>query len=132
LGPPRLTMHLKGDVVNPRLVITKTGEDHTERMVKWAKKIERTCHGGPLWLKSMVARHTNVMIHMLGYSQKDLTGDEKQEMLEIIKAYRGELVPIVVPLTLFFHYVQNYDQPYLREQTHLNPHPTALKLRNHA
>jgi uncharacterized protein YbbK (DUF523 family) len=39
LGPPRLTMHLKGDVVNPRLVITKTGEDHTERMVKWAKKL---------------------------------------------------------------------------------------------
>jgi hypothetical protein len=31
-------MHLKGDVDNPRLVTTKTGEDHTERMVSWAKK----------------------------------------------------------------------------------------------
>jgi uncharacterized protein YbgA (DUF1722 family) len=29
---------------------------------------------------------------MLGYFKKDLTGDEKQEMLEIIKAYRGELL----------------------------------------
>ena len=38
LGVPRLTMHLRGDVDNPRLVTTKTGEDHTERMVKWAKK----------------------------------------------------------------------------------------------
>jgi uncharacterized protein YbbK (DUF523 family) len=38
LGTPWLTMHLKGDVDNPRLVTTKTGEDHTDRMVKWAKK----------------------------------------------------------------------------------------------
>ena len=51
LGVPRLTMHLRGDVDNPRLVTTKTGEDHTERMVKWAKKkIGGTCHGGPLWV----------------------------------------------------------------------------------
>jgi uncharacterized protein YbbK (DUF523 family)/uncharacterized protein YbgA (DUF1722 family) len=241
LGIPRLTMHLKGDVDNPRLVTTKTGEDHTERMVSWAKKrleelanenlcgfifkknspssgmarvkvfndkgqpdnkgsgifagmfmrrfplipveedgrlndpilrenfIEQmftlkrwrdlsargvtrgnlvefhTCNKmlirshsenhyrlmgklvagaksmspstlyeqyeelllAALRLKASVARHTNVMIHMLGYFKKDLTGDEKQEMLEIINAYRGELVPLVVPLTLFSHYVQN-------------------------
>jgi uncharacterized protein YbgA (DUF1722 family) len=96
------------------------------------KKIGRTCHGGPLRLKCTVAKHTNVMIHMLGYFKKDLTGDEKQEMLEIINAYRGELVPLIVPLTLFSHYVRKYDQPYLKQQTYLNPHPTALKLRNHA
>jgi uncharacterized protein YbgA (DUF1722 family) len=41
------------------------------------EKIGRTCHGGPLWMKSMVARRTNMMIHMLGYFKKDLTGDEK-------------------------------------------------------
>ena len=266
LGVPRLTMHLRGDVDNPRLVTTKTGEDHTELMVKWAKKkleelaTEDLCgfifkknspssgmarvkvfndKGQPVkkgsgifagmfmkhfplipveedgrlndpklrenfieqifalkrWrdivakgkkrgnlvefhtrnkmlirshsenhyrmmgkmvaaaksmspaalfnryeaflidalrLKSTVAKHTNVMMHMLGYFKKDLTGDEKQEMLEIIKAYRGELVPLVVPLTLFSHYVRKYDQSYLKQQTYLNPHPTALKLRNHA
>ena len=266
LGTPRLTMHLKGDVDNPRLVTTKTGEDHTERMITWARKrldelaTEDLCGfvfkknspssgmsrvkvfndkgqpvkkgsgifagmfmkrfplipveedgrlndpklrenfieqifalkrwrdtvakgktrgnlvefhtrnkmlirshsenhyrlmgkmvGAPksmspsalfnryeetlidaLRLKSTVAKHTNVMMHMLGYFKKNLTGDEKQEMLEIIKAYRGEMVPLVVPLTLFSHYVRKYDQPYLEQQTYLNPHPTALKLRNHA
>jgi len=266
LGIPRLTMHLKGDVENPRLVTTKTGEDHTARMVKWAKKrldeltTENLCgfvfkrnspssgmarvkvfndKGQPVkkgsgifagmfmkhfplipveedgrlndpklrenfieqifalkrWrdttasgmkrgnlvdfhtrnkmlirshsenhyrqmgklvaaaksmspaalfnryeallidalrLKSTVAKHTNVMMHMLGYFKKNLTGDEKQEMLEIIEAYRGELVPLIVPLTLFSHYVRKYDQTYLKQQTYLNPHPTALKLRNHA
>lgn len=266
LGIPRLTMHLKGDVDNPRLVTTKTGEDHTERMVSWAKKrleelanenlcgfifkknspssgmarvkvfndkgqpdnkgsgifagmfmrrfplipveedgrlndpilrenfIEQmftlkrwrdlsargvtrgnlvefhTCNKmlirshsenhyrlmgklvagaksmspstlyeqyeelllAALRLKASVAKHTNVMLHMLGYFKKDLTTDEKQEMLEIIDAYRGEYVPLVVPLTLFSHYVRKYNQPYLKQQTYLNPHPTALKLRNHA
>jgi uncharacterized protein YbgA (DUF1722 family) len=85
-----------------------------------------------LRLKSTVAKHTNVMMHILGYFKKDLTGDEKQEMLEIIEAYRGERVPLVVPMTLFSHYVRKYNQPYLEQQTYLNPHPTALKLRNHA
>ena len=266
LGTPRLTMHLRGVVDNPRLITTKTGEDHTERMVKWARKRleeladENLCgfifkskspssgmarvkvfndKGQPVnkgrgifagmfmkrfplfpveedgrlndpklrenfieqifamkrWrdtlaigitrgklvdfhtrnkmllrshsekhyrlmgklvaaeksrptadlyreyeelfmsalrLKSTVAKHTNVMMHMLGYFKKDLTSDEKQEMLEILQAYRGELVPLVVPLTLFSHYVRKYDQPYLKQQTYLNPHPTALKLRNHA
>ena len=266
LGTPRLTMHLRGVVDNPRLITTKTGEDHTERMVKWARKRleeladENLCgfifkskspssgmarvkvfndKGQPVnkgrgifagmfmkrfplfpveedgrlndpklrenfieqifamkrWrdtlaigitrgklvdfhtrnkmllrshsekhyrlmgklvaaeksrptadlyreyeelfmsalrLKSTVAKHTNVMMHMLGYFKKDLTSDEKQEMLEIIQAYRGELVPLVVPLTLFSHYVRKYDQTYLKQQTYLNPHPTALKMRNHA
>ena len=266
LGIPRLTMHLRGDVENPRLVTTKTGEDHTERMVTWAKKRlealagENLCgfifkkkspssgmarvkvfndKGQPVnkgrgifagmfmkrfplipveedgrlndpklrenfieqifamkrWrdtldrgvtrgnlvefhtrnkmllrshsekhyrlmgklvagaksmptpalyreyealfmaalrLKSTVAKHTNVMMHMLGYFKKNLSSDEKQEMLEIIQAYREELVPLVVPLTLFSHYVRKYDQAYLKRQTYLNPHPTALKLRNHA
>jgi uncharacterized protein YbgA (DUF1722 family)/uncharacterized protein YbbK (DUF523 family) len=266
LGIPRLTMHLKGDVDNPRLVTTKTGEDHTERMVSWAKKrleelanenlcgfifkknspssgmarvkvfndkgqpdnrgsgifagmfmirfplipveedgrlndpilrenfIEQmftlkrwrdltaggitrgnlvefhTCNKmlirshsenhyrlmgklvagaksispstlyeqyeelllAALRLKASVAKHTNVMLHMLGYFKNDLTSDEKQEMLEIIDAYRGEYVPLVVPLTLFSHYVRKYNQQYLKQQTYLNPHPTALKLRNHA
>lgn len=265
LGVPRLTMHLKGDVQKPRLVTTKTREDHTERMVTWARKrleeltaedlcgfifkknspssgmarvkvfnekgqpvkkgagifagmfmnrfplipveedgrlndpglrenfIERifalkrwrdtlamgmtrgnlvdfhTCNKmllrshsekhyrlmgklvaagksrsnsalyrdyenwlmKALQLKSTVAKHTNVMMHMLGYFKKDLSSAEKQEMLDIIEDYRKEFVPLVVPLTLFSHYVHKYDQGYLKKQTYLNPHPTALKLRNH-
>ena len=35
---PRETMHLTGDPENPRLVTTKTNIDHTDRMVRWAKK----------------------------------------------------------------------------------------------
>ncbi len=266
LGVPRPTMHLKGEVEKPRLVVTKTGEDRTEQMLSWAEKRlaaladEALCgfifkknspssgmtrvkvfndKGQPVkkgrgifagmfmdrfplipveedgrlndpklreqfieqifamrrWrdtlaqgrtrgnlvdfhtrnkmllrahsekhyrlmgklvaspkglstqtlyqeyesqfmaclrLMATVAKHTNVMMHMLGYFKNDLDGDEKQEMLGIIESYRNGYLPLIVPLTLFSHYVRKYDQRYLQQQTYLNPHPTALKLRNHA
>jgi uncharacterized protein YbgA (DUF1722 family)/uncharacterized protein YbbK (DUF523 family) len=84
-----------------------------------------------LVLKATVKKHTNVLQHMMGYFKKDLTPDEKQEMVEVIERYRLELVPLVVPVTLINHYVRKYGQMYLRDQYYLNPHPIELKLRNH-
>lgn len=83
-------------------------------------------------LKPTAKKHVNVLMHMMGYFKKMLSGDEKQELLEIIDRYRNYHVPLIVPVTLFNHYVRKYDEPYLREQLYLNPHPTELKLRNHA
>jgi uncharacterized protein YbgA (DUF1722 family) len=84
-----------------------------------------------LRLKSTIRKNTNVLMHMVGYFKKQLTADEKQELLEIIRQYREGFVPIIVPITIFNHYVRKYRQPYLAQQTYLNPHPVALKLRNH-
>ena len=66
------------------------------------------------------------------YFKKNLSADEKQEVLEIIDQYRAGLVPLIVPITLINHYVRKYNQEYLAEQYYLNPHPIELKLRNHA
>jgi uncharacterized protein YbgA (DUF1722 family) len=71
-------------------------------------------------------------MHMLGYFKDQLSGDEKDESLELIEQYRRELVPLIVPVTLMRHFVRKYDEPYLKRQTYLNPHPIELKLRNHA
>ncbi len=84
-----------------------------------------------LRLKTTIKKHYNVMLHMLGYFRKDLSADEKQELLEVMGHYKEQLVPLVVPLTLFRHYVRKYDQPYLEQQSYLNPHPVELKLCNH-
>jgi uncharacterized protein YbgA (DUF1722 family) len=67
----------------------------------------------------------------MGYFKKQLTADEKQELLEVLEQYRNELVPLIVPITLINHYVRKYNQPYLKQQTYLNPHPLELKLRTH-
>ena len=84
-----------------------------------------------LRLKTTPKKHVNVLQHMMGYFKKDLTPDEKQEILEVLDQYRNDYVPLIVPVTLLNHYVRKYDQAYLKEQNYLRPHPAALKLRNH-
>lgn len=84
-----------------------------------------------LRLKTTVAKHVNVLQHVLGYFKKQLSTDEKQEMLEVIADYRSGLIPLIVPITLLNHFVRKYKQPYLLQQVYLCPHPLELKLRNH-
>lgn len=83
-----------------------------------------------LRLRTTVKKQVNVMQHILGYFKRDLSADEKQEALELIDNYRHGLMPMIVPLTLFNHFVRKYDQAYLRQQYYLNPHPKELKLLN--
>ena len=84
-----------------------------------------------LRLKTTNKKHTNVLMHMLGYFKEQLSAAEKQEMLELIEQYRLESLPLVVPMTMMSHYVRKYDETYLKEQTYLQPHPAELNLRNH-
>jgi uncharacterized protein YbgA (DUF1722 family) len=84
-----------------------------------------------LKLKTTAKKNSNVLQHMMGYFKKDLSSDEKQEILEIIKQYREGYVPLIVPVTLMNHYIRKYKQAYMSMQTYLNPHPIALQLRNH-
>jgi uncharacterized protein YbgA (DUF1722 family)/uncharacterized protein YbbK (DUF523 family) len=84
-----------------------------------------------LRLKPTIKKNGNVMLHMVGYFKTQLSKDEKEELIQTIEQYRNEYVPLIVPLTLIKHYVRKYDQPYLKQQSYLNPHPIELKLRNH-
>ncbi|PKN89319.1 MAG: DUF1722 domain-containing protein, partial [Deltaproteobacteria bacterium HGW-Deltaproteobacteria-1] len=76
-----------------------------------------------LKLKATPKKNVNVLQHMMGYFREQLSADEKKELLEIM--------PLIVPVTLIGHYVRKYDQPYLKQQVYLNPHPLELQLRNH-
>jgi len=77
------------------------------------------------------ARHTNVLHHMLGYLRPYLDGSARDELVALVEDYRRGLVPLVVPITLFRHYVRKFDVAYLRGQVYLEPHPKELMLRNH-
>ena len=99
--------------------IEETGRIYEETMLEALK------------LRATPNKHTNVLMHMMGYFKKDLTSDEKQELLEKINEYKDGFIPLIVPVTLISHYVRKYDEPYLKNQTYLNPHPVELKLRNH-
>jgi uncharacterized protein YbgA (DUF1722 family) len=84
-----------------------------------------------LGLKTTPKKNVNVLQHMMGYFKKELTAGEKQELLEVLEKYKTGYLPLIVPVTLLNHYVRKYDQPYLKEQVYLNPHPLELQLRNH-
>jgi len=76
-------------------------------------------------------KNVNVLQHAMGYFKRELAGDEKAELLEVIAQYHRGLVPLVVPLVLLRHYVRKYGEPYLARQVWLDPHPAELALRNH-
>ena len=70
-------------------------------------------------------------MHIMGYFKAGLSHDEKEELLELIRQYHDRLVPHVVPVTMLKHYCLKFNDPYLRGQLYLSPHPTELALRNH-
>ena len=100
----------------------ETNETYTQYMALLMKGLR---------MRTTTRKHVNVLQHVLGYFKKQLDADEKQEVLQIIADYRAGLIPLIVPVTLLNHFVRKYDQPYLRQQVYLNPHPLELQLRNH-
>lgn len=85
-----------------------------------------------LQMRATPRKHVNVLQHIMGYFKKQLSSDEKQELMDIMDLFLRGHVPLIVPVTLLNHYVRKYDQPYLKEQYYLHPHPLDLRLRNHA
>lgn len=75
-------------------------------------------------------RHVNVLQHMLGHFREVLDPAPRRALASIVEDYRKALVPLVVPITLFRHYVDLHAVAYLAHQTYLEPHPKELMLRN--
>ncbi len=84
-----------------------------------------------LRLKATIKKHVNVLFHIMGFFKRDLSQDEKAELLEVIEDFRRGYIPLIVPITLLNHYVRKYKKEYLQKQCYLNPHPLELQLRNH-
>jgi uncharacterized protein YbgA (DUF1722 family)/uncharacterized protein YbbK (DUF523 family) len=82
-------------------------------------------------LCATVKKHTNVLMHIMGYFKAGLSHDEKEELLELIRQYHDHLVPQIVPVTMLKHYCLKFNDSYLRGQLYLSPHPVELALRNH-
>ena len=99
-----------------RLVATGSSLAPTELLDRYGFGFMR-CLG----YQATVKKNTDVLLHLLGYFKKQLGGEEKAELLEMIDDYRRTLVPLMVPLVLIRHYVRRLGEPYLREQTYLAP-----------
>jgi uncharacterized protein YbgA (DUF1722 family)/uncharacterized protein YbbK (DUF523 family) len=84
-----------------------------------------------LAIHSTTKKHANVLDHMMGYFTKELSTDERKELVELIRDFRHQLVPLVAPITLIRHYVTKHAVHYLLDQVYLDPNPKELMLRNH-
>ncbi|MHA6963497.1 YbgA family protein [Zobellella denitrificans] len=73
--------------------------------------------------------HTNVLQHLQGYFKHQLSSRQRQALARTIHQYREGELPLLAPITLFRHYLEEHPNDYLRQQVYLNPHPEALRLR---
>lgn len=84
-----------------------------------------------LRLLATIKKNTNVLLHIAGYFKKRISSEDKRELLEVIEQYHKGYIPFIVPVVLINHHVRKFDEPYLKTQFYLNPHPVELMLRNH-
>jgi uncharacterized protein YbgA (DUF1722 family)/uncharacterized protein YbbK (DUF523 family) len=142
LSQPKRRGHLVDFHAKHKLLVFSHSENHHRRMGRLvAKAKEMTTNTlykeyqkllmEALRLKTTTKKNVNVLMHIMGYFKKQLSADEKQELLELIDHYRHQYVPLIVAITLVNHYVRKYEQPYLKQQYYLHPHPIELQLRNH-
>jgi len=82
--------------------------------------------------KATVAKHCNVLQHMVGFLRRADDEAGRIEMAEAIEDYRAGLVPLIVPTTLIRHLARRHEQTMFLESSYLSPHPKELMLRNHA
>jgi uncharacterized protein YbgA (DUF1722 family) len=67
-------------------------------------------------------RHVNVLEHLAGFFKRQLTGDERAELAEVIPEYRRGLVPLVAD-HLLKHHVRRLNVAYLAERSIWRPIP---------
>lgn len=125
-----------------KLLILAHSVSHYQRLGRMAAQAQRTPIGkayeiyGRIFMEALAVhatakKHCNVLEHMVGYFSRQLSAEERKELVELITDFRRELIPLIVPLTLIRHYVKKYGVIYLQEQTYLEPSPKELMLRNH-
>lgn len=85
-----------------------------------------------LALKATPKKNSDVLMHAMGYFKRELDSGDKQELLAMILAYKSGKIPLIMPITLIKHYARKLDKPYLTQQYFFSPHPSELKLLNHA
>jgi uncharacterized protein YbgA (DUF1722 family)/uncharacterized protein YbbK (DUF523 family) len=83
-------------------------------------------------LKSRASRkrHSNVLMHVMGFLKNKINGDDKQELIEILDNYRNGKVPLIVPITLMRHHLRRFPDEYISGQYYMSPYPEELMLRN--
>jgi uncharacterized protein YbgA (DUF1722 family)/uncharacterized protein YbbK (DUF523 family) len=81
-------------------------------------------------LKGSISNTYNVLLHLYGYFKKDITKDEKTEILDTFEEFKTGLIPLIAVVKVLNLYIKRFDIEYLKVQKFLNPYPKELALRS--
>ena len=74
--------------------------------------------------------HTNTLLHILGYLRKSIPSQARQNIADVIIKYNQGMLPLITPLTLLKHYLDQHGSSYILSQRYLSPYPDSLGLAN--
>lgn len=80
--------------------------------------------------KGTIANTYNVLMHIFGYFKKDISKEEKQEVLSSLEEFKEEIIPLIAIIKIIKIYIKRFDIKYLEKQIFLNPYPKELALRS--
>ncbi|MCC4691310.1 DUF1722 domain-containing protein [Escherichia coli] len=63
------------------------------------------------------------------FSSKSPMLSEKKRMMDLINDYYIGYIPLLAPIAMINHYIEEYPVPYISTQTWLNPYPKELRIR---
>ncbi|WP_392551495.1 DUF523 and DUF1722 domain-containing protein [Orbus wheelerorum] len=70
--------------------------------------------------------HTNVLMHMQGYFNRYLNGQQKKSLTDTILAYRRGELPLSSPMSCLKTCLEQYPNSYLSDQFYFTHYPKAL------
>jgi uncharacterized protein YbgA (DUF1722 family) len=75
------------------------------------------------------ARHFNVLEHLYGYLSEMLPGDQREALLETVRAYKREEQPLDEPVRILKNHFDGQSLDWINQQSYLNPsrHEWELK-----
>jgi uncharacterized protein YbgA (DUF1722 family)/uncharacterized protein YbbK (DUF523 family) len=79
-------------------------------------------------IEPTIKTRSNVFLHLMGYLKKQLSSDEKDEILNLFEEYKKGIHSIAVPVSLLKIYIKTYNIEYLVDQYYFNPYPKEIKL----
>lgn len=82
--------------------------------------------------KATPGKHLKVLRHIAGTITRNISHEDRQELLSLTEDYRMGLTPLIVPVTIIKHHAEILGLEHLTQQTYLNPAPMELMLRNHS
>lgn len=94
---------------------------HPERLAR--AELAATYFAGLMRALAIVpsrGRHVNVLQHLAGYFSREVSRDERRELVEVIADYAQERAPRSSPLTLLRHHARKSGNRYLAAQVYLN------------